>query len=83
MVSLNAFFLWFYSRRLGALAFSYVGFVALSSVYLAWHYAIDGYVGIAVTGLIVLAVRRWLPDAPRWTGSPGRPVFARPALTAS
>lgn len=89
LVSLNAWFLWLYSRRLGALAFLYVGFVGLSSVYLAWHYAIDGYVGVTVTGLIVLAVMKLMPDAPAWTAprglSAGQPAGlpARTALTAS
>ena len=30
------------------------------SIHLAWHYAVDGYVGIAITGLIYLAITRAL-----------------------
>ncbi|MBX3568240.1 MAG: phosphatase PAP2 family protein [Rhizobiaceae bacterium] len=66
LTSLNAYFLCLFSRRLGAVAFCYVGFVELSSVYLAWHYAIDGYAAILVTGLIFAVVSKWLPDGTRW-----------------
>jgi len=48
LITLNALFAYEYSRRLGALAFAYVAFVLASSVYLGWHYAIDGYVSIIV-----------------------------------
>ncbi len=48
LITLNALFLNEYSRRLGALAFAYVACIQISSVYLGWHYAIDGYVSMAV-----------------------------------
>lgn len=58
LVGFNAFFLYAYSRRLGIAGFVYVAFVTVSSVYLAWHYAIDGYVGLAVAGLTFLALQK-------------------------
>ena len=57
LVTLNALFLFEHSRRLGMAAFVYVAFVLASSVYLAWHYAIDGYFSIVVTVCIFLVVR--------------------------
>jgi hypothetical protein len=68
----NALFVWEYSRRLGLLAFAYVALIQASSVYLGWHYAIDGYAAIIVTALIHAATRRMMP-----TGN------ARAVLTAS
>lgn len=70
LVAMNAFFIAEHSRRLGLLAFAYLGFILASSVYLAWHYAIDGYASILVVAVIHMAARR---------------VFARPqeSLTAS
>ena len=84
LVSLNAFFLYAFSRKLGVLAFVYVAFVELSSVYLAWHYAIDGYVAAAAAGLIFVTLKRWLPDTGTTVARrlPSRPVVA-PALTTS
>jgi hypothetical protein len=58
LAMLNALFIFEWNRRLGLLAFAYVGFVAASSVYLAWHYAIDGYVAAAVTFGLYAIVRR-------------------------
>ncbi|WP_417435740.1 phosphatase PAP2 family protein [Hoeflea sp.] len=51
LITMNACFLTSYSRRLGILAFAYVGFVQASSVYLGRHYAVDGYVSIIVVTL--------------------------------
>lgn len=48
LIVMNALFLFDKSKRLGSLAFLYCGFIVLSSVYLGWHYAIDGYVSILV-----------------------------------
>ena len=61
LVTLNALFVREYDRYLGALAFLYVAFVAASSVYLAWHYAIDGYVAASVTLLIYVVARKLVP----------------------
>lgn len=58
LITMNALFAAEYSRRLGVAAFAYVAFVCASSVYLAWHYAIDGYVSI----LVVIAAY-WLTRA--------------------
>lgn len=58
LVTLNALFISEASRRWGRVAFAYVGVVLVSSVYLAWHYAIDGYVAIAVTVAVYYAAKR-------------------------
>lgn len=58
LVTLNALFIFEASRKWGIAAFVYVGIVLASSVYLAWHYAIDGYVSIAVTVIVFLVVRK-------------------------
>ncbi len=52
LAMVNALFLREINRSAGHAAFAYVGLVLFSSVYLGWHYAIDGYVSI----LIVLAL---------------------------
>ncbi|VVS99470.1 phosphatase PAP2 family protein [Rhizobium sp. EC-SD404] len=57
LAALNAFFLFDYSRRLGAIAFAYLGLVLASSVYLGWHYAIDGYVSIVVVLALHIALK--------------------------
>lgn len=56
------------SRKAARWAWGYAFFILLSSVYLGWHYAIDGYVAAAVV-LLANAVlkrveRRW------WSGEP-------------
>lgn len=63
MIAMIAMFLAEHSRRLAMLAFAYVAFIVASSVYLAWHYAIDGYVSIAMVVVIHLLVRRFMPAA--------------------
>ncbi|WP_047032232.1 phosphatase PAP2 family protein [Hoeflea sp. IMCC20628] len=52
LITMNALFLSSYSRGLGGLAFAYVGFVLASSVYLGWHYAVDGYTSIVIVTLV-------------------------------
>jgi hypothetical protein len=58
LAMLNALFVREYSRRLGNLAFLYTAFIAFSSVYLAWHYAIDSYVAAAVAIAIYVVARK-------------------------
>jgi hypothetical protein len=56
IVTLNALMLTSLSRILGGIAWAYLALILLGSVYLGWHYAIDGYFSIAVAGLIWFAV---------------------------
>jgi hypothetical protein len=58
LVTLNAIFIFERSRGWGFAAFAYVALVVASSVYLAWHYAIDGYAAVAMTLVIYATVRR-------------------------
>jgi hypothetical protein len=58
LATFNALFVWEYSRRLGIMAFAYAALIEASSVYLGWHYAIDGYAGALATVLIYVATRR-------------------------
>jgi hypothetical protein len=78
LIMLNALFLWDFSRRLGLIAFAYVGFVVASSVYLAWHYAIDGYAAIAVVLVIHYALKKLIPNR-----APAALPAAAPALAPS
>ena len=41
-----------FDRRLGLIGFSYFGLIAIGSVFLGWHYAVDGIVG---AGIVLLA----------------------------
>ncbi|KKB84886.1 hypothetical protein VW29_08625 [Devosia limi DSM 17137] len=61
MVVLNALFIGELSHRLGALMWCYVAFIIMSSVYLGWHYAIDGYVSVVAVLVIYWALRKLLP----------------------
>lgn len=56
LVAFNAFFLTKLSRRWAVPAFLYVSLIGISSVYLGWHYAIDGYAGFACAWLVHKAV---------------------------
>lgn len=58
LVTLNALFVLEASRKWGIVAFAYVAIILVSSVYLAWHYAIDGYAAILVTLLIYLVIKK-------------------------
>lgn len=73
LAAMNAMFAWSIDRRLGIAAWLYVAFIQFSSVYLAWHYAIDGYAGIAITAVVYQAVAR-LPSLL------ARPVPAVPSI---
>lgn len=71
LVAMNAFFAAEVSRRLGIIAFGYLAVVMVSSVYLGWHYAIDGYASIVVVALCHFGVK-WLmqPDKRRTSTNP-------------
>jgi hypothetical protein len=58
LITMNALFVAERSRLLGGLAFVYVALIVLSSVYLGWHYAIDGYISIALVVSGHFLVRR-------------------------
>jgi membrane-associated phospholipid phosphatase len=62
LATFNALFVWEYDRRLGILAFAYAALIEMSSVYLGWHYAIDGYAAAMATVLIYAATRQMIPD---------------------
>ncbi|MER9524696.1 phosphatase PAP2 family protein [Mesorhizobium sp. M0292] len=72
LAMLNALFAWEYNRRLGAVAFVYVAFVAVSSVYLAWHYAIDGYAAAAVSVIVYVAARKLIRADRRYLRRPAQ-----------
>lgn len=58
LITLNALFAFDLDRRLGAVMAAYVATVMASSVALGWHYAIDGYVSVAVVMALHHALKR-------------------------
>lgn len=62
---LLAFYCWRLSRLAGVLAIVFAVFIQIGSVHLAWHYAIDGYVGAAATACIWFLTDRLIPRASR------------------
>ena len=76
LTMMNALFVYEFNRKLGWAFFAYTAFIVFSSVYLAWHYAIDGYVAIPVT-LVLYYVVRNLPIA-RPVPQDREPVVAHP-----
>lgn len=83
LITVIALFAGEYSRKLGAIVWAYVALIQFSSVYLGWHYAIDGYVSLVVVTGLYWALRKLWPVLPRlrWhTPVPqpqDTPVFAR------
>lgn len=57
--TLNALLLSKLHRAAGALGWCYLGLLLVGSVYLGWHYAIDGYVSIAVVSLLWVVIGRF------------------------
>jgi len=63
---INALFIGEISRRAASLMWAYVGFIICSSVYLGWHYAIDGYVSVICVTAIYWALRAAMPKPTKW-----------------
>jgi hypothetical protein len=86
LVTLNALFLLEFNRKAGLALFAYVALIVASSVYLAWHYAIDGYVAIILTVVIYMALRWTMssmaakPDGARAVADAGCGGLKAPAL---
>jgi hypothetical protein len=70
LIALNVLFAFEYSRRLGVLASAYLVVIIASSVYLAWHYAIDGYASVAIVAVIYVLARRWMVEGDRSVTAP-------------
>lgn len=60
IAALNVFVGWRVNRWLGISFLIFAFFILISSVHLGWHYAIDGYVSVALTGLIWWAAGKWV-----------------------
>ena len=73
LITVNALFIGEYSRRWAIAAWSYVGLIVVSSVYLGWHYGIDAYAAIALVTLLYWAISRVEPRLVRlaaWQSTP-------------
>jgi len=58
IAALNVFFAFEYGRKTGLVALAYALFILYSSVYLAWHYAIDGIFGAMLVAVIYYGTKR-------------------------
>jgi len=61
LVATNAFFVLERSGWLGLLTALYTLLIMVSSVYLGWHYAVDGYAAVLLSCAIYWGIRRGLP----------------------
>lgn len=61
LITMNALFIGQHNRRLGWIVGGYTLVIMVSSVYLGWHYATDGYAAVLLTVGIYFAVKRALP----------------------
>lgn len=81
VTTINALFISEVSRRFGLVLWAYVAFIIISSVYLGWHYAIDGYVSVVCVTAIYWALRKLVPllSRLRWKAPVEQPaeVIAR------
>lgn len=59
LITMNALFVSDRFPRLAGLAAGYTLFIVASSVYLGWHYAIDGYVSIVVVVIAHGLLKSW------------------------
>lgn len=67
-----------HNRKMGWIAIAYCALILIGSVHLGWHYAVDGYAGIA------LAVLFWKLTGPiaRWHASRGSTTLLNQRLAA-
>jgi hypothetical protein len=79
VAAMNAFFAAEISRKIGTIAFAYLGFIAFSSIFLGWHYSVDGLTSFLVVGVMHFLLR-WLMKS-RVPNAPG--VLGETALGAS
>lgn len=73
VVALIAMFATAHNRKLGIVAWLYVILVLASSVYLGWHYAIDGYAALLLTTGIYFGVGALMPAISRLANWRPRP----------
>jgi len=81
MAMTNALFLREINRTAGWFGFAYVAVILFSSVYLGWHYAIDGYVSIIVVLGLYAAIRRLCADGREMAYSAGAGPMPLPPPT--
>lgn len=67
LVTLNALFIGEFKPKWAKWAWMYVAIIEVSSVYLGWHYAVDGFASIAIVFGIYWAVRRVMTSRLVWT----------------
>ena len=63
MAFLFALLTWRVNRLLGVCFYAFTGLILLGSVHLAWHYAVDGYLALAITWCIWHLVDRLMEPA--------------------
>jgi hypothetical protein len=83
LAAYNALFVAERSRLWGALCWAYVGVILFSSVYLAWHYAIDGYASLALVVAIHWLTRKAFEARPARERGLAGPLGRGAALTRS
>lgn len=82
LIAMNAFFFAERSPLHGLFGGLYTLFILASSVYLGWHYVIDGYASILVVGCAHFALRRWwVKRKMQMTTLPAAGNLPQPALS--
>jgi hypothetical protein len=82
IATLNALFLGSLQRSLGVAAWTFLAIILFGSVYTGWHYAIDGYISIAIVGAIWWLSGLYFLRARLAAGTALRPAAADTAARA-
>lgn len=83
VTAMSALFVAERGRRMAVIGALYTLVVMISSVYLGWHYAIDGYIAVILTSMIYWAVRIGMPAVDRaLTRASARRAKRAPSATA-